>query len=373
MGAIFICYRRDDAEGEAGRLFDDLTAEFGADKIFMDVVDIEPGLDFRSVIDRNVSSCNVLLAVVAKGWIDAKDEAGHRRLDKPEDFVRIEIASALKRNIPVIPVLVHGAHTPRAAQLPDELKDLAYRNAVPLTHVRWDTDVQLLIKAIHRFVDSPVTVPPTQTAGQPSRTIIVAVVAAITIAAGGYGIYKHYEEKAAAKQAAMEKAAAAEKAAAEKAAAEKAAAEQAAAEKAAAEQAAAKKAAVEKAKQAAVKKVADQTAAEKAAADQAAADQVAENGPGIPISSAEAQSRLIHKVEPQYPPLALQNRTQGTVALRFVIDKDGKVQNPQVISGPKLLVGAAMDAVKQYRYKPYLLKGRPTAVTTDIKFNFTLP
>ena len=122
MRAIFISYRRDDAEGEAGRLFDDLTAQFGADKVFMDVAGIEPGRDFRKVIDQNVSSCGVLLALIGKDWIDVKDEAGQRRLDNPFDFVRLETASALKRDIPVIPVLVHGGRMPKAEQLPDDLR-----------------------------------------------------------------------------------------------------------------------------------------------------------------------------------------------------------------------------------------------------------
>ena len=148
MPAIFISYRRGDAEGEAGRLFDDLTAQFGAKAIFMDVMDIKPGRDFRKVIDENVSSCGVLLAMIGKGWINARDDAGRRRLDDPQDFVRLETASALKRDIPVIPVLVHGASMPLAEQLPEELKELAYRNAVELTHARWESDVQVLIKGL---------------------------------------------------------------------------------------------------------------------------------------------------------------------------------------------------------------------------------
>ena len=148
MPAIFISYRRGDAEGEAGRLFDDLTAQFGGKAIFMDVMDIKPGRDFRKVIDENVSSCGVLLAIIGKGWINARDDAGRRRLDDPQDFVRLETASALKRDIPVIPVLVHGASMPLAEQLPEELKELAYRNAVELTHARWESDVQVLIKGL---------------------------------------------------------------------------------------------------------------------------------------------------------------------------------------------------------------------------------
>jgi TIR domain len=150
--AIFLSYRRDDAEGEAGRLFRDLTAEFGADKVFIDVSGIEFGLDFRKVIEKNVASCGVVLTMIGKNWIDAKDEEGRRRLDDPMDFVRLETASALSRDIPVIPVLVHGGRMPQPQQLPEDLRDLAYRNGIELTHARWDSDVQVLIKALRPHV-----------------------------------------------------------------------------------------------------------------------------------------------------------------------------------------------------------------------------
>lgn len=150
--AIFVSYRRDDAEGEAGRLFDDLVAVFGENSVFMDVAAIEVGRDFRKVIDQSVASCGVLLAIMGKHWMEAKDETGQRRLDNPLDFVRLETASALKRDIPVIPVLVQGARMPRAEQLPEDLKELVFRNGVELTGARWRSDVQLLIKALRPHV-----------------------------------------------------------------------------------------------------------------------------------------------------------------------------------------------------------------------------
>ena len=152
MGAIFISYRRNDAEGQAGRLFDDLTRCFGNDAVFMDVAAIEPGRDFRLAIDQQVASCGVLLALIGKNWLTARDESGTRRLDDITDFVRLETASALRRDIPVVPVLVQGATMPSADDLPDDLKALAYRNAVELTHARWDSDVELLIRALRAHV-----------------------------------------------------------------------------------------------------------------------------------------------------------------------------------------------------------------------------
>ena len=154
MRAIFISYRRDDSEGQAGRLLKDLAGHFGQDAVFMDVAGIAPGRDFRRVIDEHVATCGVLLAVIGKAWITAQDASGRRRLDDPADFVRLETASALKRDIPVIPVLVHGAGMPEAGQLPPDLADLAFRNGVELSHARWDSDVQLLIKALEPYVQA---------------------------------------------------------------------------------------------------------------------------------------------------------------------------------------------------------------------------
>lgn len=170
MRAIFISYRRDDAEGEAGRLFSDLSKHFGEERVFMDVVAIEPGRDFRKVIDQNVASCGVLLAMIGPRWLDARTANGQRRLDDPADFVRLETASALRRDIPVVPVLVHEAKMPLSEQLPDDLKELCYRNAVELTHARWDSDVQILIKALEKCVGPAVAAspPPPVTAAAPA-------------------------------------------------------------------------------------------------------------------------------------------------------------------------------------------------------------
>src|ERR1700756_5740934 len=150
--AIFISYRRDDTEGEAGRLFDDLVGSFGKGSVFMDVAGIDPGMDFRKAIDDNVASCGVLLAIIGPAWSSIKNANGARRLDDPNDFVRLEIASALARDVAVIPVLVHDAKMPRPTDLPENLKDLAFRNRVEITHARWNSDVQLLTAALSRYV-----------------------------------------------------------------------------------------------------------------------------------------------------------------------------------------------------------------------------
>src|SRR5215831_14080713 len=136
-GKIFINYRRGDDPGNTGRLFDRLQEAFQPEQLFMDVDNIAPGLDFVRVLEDQVAKCDVLLAIIGKGWIDAGDATGARRLDNPEDFVRIEIDSALKQDKRVIPVLVGDAHMPRPEELPEAIRPLARRNAVRLSHERF--------------------------------------------------------------------------------------------------------------------------------------------------------------------------------------------------------------------------------------------
>jgi len=123
MSRIFISYRRDDSGGWAGRLYDRISQHFGRDHVFMDIDTIEPGLDFVEVIEQAVGSCDALLALIGRQWLTLTDDDGQRRLDNPEDFVRLEIAAALVRNIRVIPVLVqahtcHGQTLARCAEAP---------------------------------------------------------------------------------------------------------------------------------------------------------------------------------------------------------------------------------------------------------------
>jgi TIR domain len=158
LASIFINYRRNDSEGEAGRLFDDLERGFGEQSVFMDVAGIGAGQDFRKAIDQSVAACSVLLALIGQQWLESRDEFGARRLDCPGDFVRIELAAALRGKTPVVPVLVRGSSMPRASQLPDDLKDLAYHNAVELTHARWKSDVQLLIRSLRPYMEASTAV-----------------------------------------------------------------------------------------------------------------------------------------------------------------------------------------------------------------------
>src|SRR5262249_20939329 len=149
MAGIFINYRRDDAHGVAGRLFDRLSTKFSRDEMFMDVDAMKPGLDFARQIDEHVSKCNVMLAIISPGWLSATDERGRRRLDLPRDYVRIELAAALKREIPVIPLLVNGTVMPAEDDLPEELRSLPHRHALELRHSRFSADSDAIIKALN--------------------------------------------------------------------------------------------------------------------------------------------------------------------------------------------------------------------------------
>jgi hypothetical protein len=135
----------------------------------MDVAAIEPGRDFRKAIDQSVANCSVLLAMIGLNWLDSKDALGRRRLDDANDFVRIELASALRRDIAVVPVLVRGAKMPQVEQLSDDLKELAYRNAVELTHARWKSDVQVLIRALRAIMDVPEANPSPANGSHPAK------------------------------------------------------------------------------------------------------------------------------------------------------------------------------------------------------------
>src|SRR6516162_610618 len=152
-GQIFISYRRDDASYAAGRLYDRLSARFPGNQIFMDVDNLDPGVDFVEAIETSVGSCEVLIAVIGKQWLVSSDEEGRRRLDNPDDFVRLEIAAALKRNIRVIPLLVDGALMPRSNELPDDLKLLIRRNALEVSHTRFNADLGRLVTAIERVLE----------------------------------------------------------------------------------------------------------------------------------------------------------------------------------------------------------------------------
>jgi TIR domain len=147
-GKVFISYRRDDSSGHAGRVHDRLQREFGHDLLFMDVDAIPLGANFVKVLGEEVAKCDALLAIIGPGWLNARDDTGKRRLENPTDFVRIEIGTALKRSIPVIPILLEGTRIPKADQLPDDLKELALRNGLDVRHASFPQDMERLVRAL---------------------------------------------------------------------------------------------------------------------------------------------------------------------------------------------------------------------------------
>jgi tetratricopeptide (TPR) repeat protein len=158
-GKIFINYRQDDSPGTAGRLHDRLAQTFGRKNLFMDVDHIPAGVDFGDYLNKQVAACDVFLVVIGPNWLNAKDDRGRRRFDNPDDFVTIEIAAALARNIRVIPVLVDGARTLKADKLPDSVKPLVRRNAVEVRNTQFGRDAEALANKVREALEvaRPVT------------------------------------------------------------------------------------------------------------------------------------------------------------------------------------------------------------------------
>lgn len=482
MSGIFISYRRSDSQGEAGRLFDDLANQFGEQSVFMDVSAIEAGRDFRKAIEEGVAKCGVLLVVIGLEWLDAKDEAGTRRLNDPSDFVRIETASALKRDIPVIPVLVRGARMPCAEQLPPELKELAYRNCIELTHARWKSDVQLLTEALRRLLAqsgeagirgpaSSATIPPppagleapVAAGGSPppidrpmdraalqrvSRELALRIGPIANIVVNRAALHckciedvylkvaeeidspderqKFLRERPLVSAGSLLETTAATSATEPFRAAPKASEPPAPSENLQRPQRASratKPPSPNRRKYAvfagaavvclialifvvarfassrgaggpqALPASVQQSHVAESAAVKNGASALAASHPGPPGSSDDApratepgfaptarlqvpqevfQNLLTQTVLPVYPVLAQQARIQGLVVLDADISKDGTVEALRAVSGHPLLVPAALNAVKQWRYKPYLVNGKPVAARTQITVNFAL-
>jgi hypothetical protein len=149
---IFISYRRADSADVTGRIYDRLLQQFGKSAIFKDVDSIPPGVDFKTHLEKAVGRCKIFLVVIGDRWLDATDSKRRNRLQDPDDFVRIEIESALNRNIPIIPLLVRGAFMPAEEKLPRSLRKLVYRNGIPIrSDPDFHGDMDRLIDAISAY------------------------------------------------------------------------------------------------------------------------------------------------------------------------------------------------------------------------------
>jgi hypothetical protein len=183
-GMIAISYRREDSSPVTGRLYDRLQAEFGKRNVFIDFESIAFGVDFRDKIKHTLERARVVIAVIGPSWAGSR-HAGKRRIDDPTDFVRMEIADALQRGIPVIPVLLDNTVMPSVEDLPEELRPFAYRNALVLdTGVDFHHHADRLIAGIHELVDGS---PPGKRKGRPF-IIGVIVVLPLIAAAGVWGL-----------------------------------------------------------------------------------------------------------------------------------------------------------------------------------------
>jgi hypothetical protein len=153
-GGIFISYRREDTAANAGRLYDHLSDRFGEDRVFMDVDSIAIGRDFTKAVVAAVSACSLLLVIVGKDWLSSADNNARRRIDNPDDWVRIEIETALQRDIPVVPVLVDEAELPYADDLPPSLRPFIQRQAFRLSHAGFRAEIAGLIEAVAKVLDT---------------------------------------------------------------------------------------------------------------------------------------------------------------------------------------------------------------------------
>ena len=189
---IFINYRREDSAGTAGRLRDRLVETFGRKNLFMDVDNIPAGVDFVAHLNSQGAACGVVLVVIGPHWLDAKNEAGQRRLNQPDDFVAIEIAAALARDIRVIPVLVDGASVPQASELPDSLKPLVRRQAIEVRQPHFGRDAEALIERVREALGDKAGVG--RLRGR-ALTGAAAIAVLLLIGAGGYAFLGHLVER----------------------------------------------------------------------------------------------------------------------------------------------------------------------------------
>jgi hypothetical protein len=154
LPGIFISYRRSDNPDAVGRIYDRLVSEFGKARVFKDVDSIPLGQDFRGHLNDIIGGCAAMLAIIGPRWTDARNSAGARRLEDPDDFVRIELESALARDIPVVPVLVAHAAMPGTSELPASLASMVFRQSI---EVRPDpdfhNDATRLVSALRLMLD----------------------------------------------------------------------------------------------------------------------------------------------------------------------------------------------------------------------------
>jgi hypothetical protein len=154
IATIYISYRRDDAAHAAGRIAEELENEFGTERVFLDVDSIMPGEDFVDTMRKGLSQASVVLVLIGSSWLSSTDSAGARRIDNPDDFIRLELESALSRGQRLLPVLLDDATMPSTEDLPHSLAGLVRRNAVSISTQRFSSDMRRLSDLISRLIES---------------------------------------------------------------------------------------------------------------------------------------------------------------------------------------------------------------------------
>jgi len=179
MSTRILSYRREDSAGVTGRIFDRLVQEFGADRVFMDIDSMPAGVDFHHHLQEILADCGALLVVIGKGWRSQRKGQAARIMD-PDDWVRIEVETALERGIPVVPLLIDGASLPGRDQLPESLWPLLRRNALPVDSGR-DFHAQLsrLVRDLRLQLDP--SGPPPARAASPTPAAVAQPVALAAI------------------------------------------------------------------------------------------------------------------------------------------------------------------------------------------------
>jgi hypothetical protein len=160
---LFLCYRREDSADITGRFYDRLVAHFGKGAVFKDVDSIPLGVDFRSHIDATIRQCAVVIVIIGDRWLEVVDAAGRPRLQSEFDHVRIEIQSALRREIPIVPLLVREARQPEPEHLPEPIRELAFRNGASLrSDPHFHADASFVIDRLDSILQpsAPATEPP---------------------------------------------------------------------------------------------------------------------------------------------------------------------------------------------------------------------
>lgn len=186
ISRVFISYRREDSAPHAGRLNDRLCQAFGAERVFMDIDDIPLGQDFAAALRENVRAADVVLVLIGPGWLSIAGEGGRRRLDDERDFVRFEVAEALRQGKRVIPILLNGTPMPKAAELPDDLQPLLVCQALQLSDARFQRDAADLIQALGGAGRGP---------PRSRRRVVVGGVAAALAAIAGWQLVVRIAQK----------------------------------------------------------------------------------------------------------------------------------------------------------------------------------